>query len=183
VTVTGSSCPGGARETGRSFDRPVGFSELRSWFYHQPQYHRQAPRRQRRRRRRRRRPRRRRPRRPASAGVLAATFTAVAKLVTPTAVPTVVPTALMHQNKAMATAATAFASNLRGALDLLLAPEGNGLCPISVHPSFLSRTAPRGESLPSALTRITAQYDFAKRNKSCGFGAFLRICPPHASPS
>ena len=43
----------------------------------------------------------------------------------------------MHQNKAMATAATAFASNFRGTLDLLTAPEVNGLFPISVHPSFL----------------------------------------------
>jgi hypothetical protein len=41
--------------------------------------------------------------RPASAGVLVA---AVANVVTPTVVPTVVPTALMHQNNAIATAAT-----------------------------------------------------------------------------
>jgi len=109
------------------------------WSYHQ--YHNQRPPRQRRRRRRRRprpRPRPRRRRR-ASAGVLAATFTAVAKLVTPTAVPTVVPTALMHQNKAIATAATAFARNLRGALDLLPVPEGNGLCPIRFTRPFFSR--------------------------------------------
>jgi hypothetical protein len=63
----------------------------------------------------------------------------VAKLVTPTAVPTVVPTALMHQNKAIATAATAFASNFVGTLDLLPALEGNGLFPISVTRPFFTR--------------------------------------------
>ncbi len=39
--------------------------------------------------------------------VLVAAVTAVAKVVTPTVVPTVVPTALMHQNTAIAIAATA----------------------------------------------------------------------------
>jgi hypothetical protein len=38
--------------------------------------------------------------------VLVAAVTAVAKVVTPTVVPTVVPTALMHQNTAIAIAAT-----------------------------------------------------------------------------
>jgi hypothetical protein len=38
--------------------------------------------------------------------VLVAAVTAVARVVTPTVVPTVVPTALMHQNTAIAIAAT-----------------------------------------------------------------------------
>jgi hypothetical protein len=58
--------------------------------------------------------------------VLVAAVTAAAKLVTPTvvptAVPTVVPTALMHQNTAIATAATALASSLRGAKMLFPIP-------------------------------------------------------------
>jgi hypothetical protein len=62
--------------------------------------------------------------------VLAAVLTAVAKLVMPTVVPTVVPTALMHQNKAIAIAATALASNLCGVLDLLSARADKRLFPI-----------------------------------------------------
>jgi hypothetical protein len=41
-------------------------------------------------------------------------LTAVAKVVTPTVVPTVVPTALMHQNSAIATAATVWANSFPG---------------------------------------------------------------------
>jgi hypothetical protein len=62
--------------------------------------------------------------------VLVAVLTAVAKLVMPTVVPTVVPTALMHQNKAIAIAATALASNLCGVLDLLSARADKRLFPI-----------------------------------------------------
>jgi hypothetical protein len=51
--------------------------------------------------------------------VLVAAVTAVASVVTPTVVPIVVPTALMHQNTAIATAATALAS---GAKILFLIP-------------------------------------------------------------
>jgi hypothetical protein len=58
--------------------------------------------------------------------VLVAAVTAAAKVVTPTvvptAVPTVVPTALMHQNTAIATTATALASSLRGAKMLFPIP-------------------------------------------------------------
>jgi len=54
--------------------------------------------------------------------VLVAAVTAVASVVTPTVVPIVVPTALMHQNTAIATAATALASNMRGAKILFLIP-------------------------------------------------------------
>jgi hypothetical protein len=46
--------------------------------------------------------------------VIVAPLTAVAKVVTPTAVPTVVPTALMHQNSAIATAATIWANSFPG---------------------------------------------------------------------
>jgi hypothetical protein len=62
--------------------------------------------------------------------VLVAVLTAVARLVMPTVVPTVVPTALMHQNKAIAIAATALASNLCGVLDLLSARADKRLFPI-----------------------------------------------------
>jgi hypothetical protein len=48
--------------------------------------------------------------------------TAVASVVTPTVVPIVVPTALMHQNTAIATAATALASSMRGAKRLFIIP-------------------------------------------------------------
>jgi len=44
--------------------------------------------------------------------VLVAALIAVARVVTPTAVPMVVPTALMHQNTAMAAAATVWANRL-----------------------------------------------------------------------
>jgi hypothetical protein len=80
--------------------------------------------------------------------MVVATFTAVAKVVTPTVVPTVVPTALMHQNKAIAAAATTLASSLRGPLDLLSAREGKTLFPIrapvlSVPTSDLDQAAAR----------------------------------------
>ena len=81
--------------------------------YHQ--YHSQIfPRR--RRRRRRPRPRYLPPRylRPASAGVTVAPVIAVARVVTPRVVPIVVPTALMHQNTAIATAATVWANSFPG---------------------------------------------------------------------
>jgi hypothetical protein len=54
--------------------------------------------------------------------VLVAALTAVANVVTPTVVPTVVPTALMHQNTAIAIAATACANSLRGVKRLLIIP-------------------------------------------------------------
>jgi fructose-bisphosphate aldolase class 1 len=46
--------------------------------------------------------------------VLVAAVTAAAKVVTPTVVPIVVPTVLMHQNTAIAIAATVLASSLPG---------------------------------------------------------------------
>jgi len=55
-------------------------------------------------------------------------FTAVAKPVTPTVVPTVVPTALMHQNTAIAAAATILASTLWGAFKV----------PFAIQSPFLS---------------------------------------------
>jgi hypothetical protein len=48
--------------------------------------------------------------------------TAVASVATPTVVPIVVPTALMHQNTAIATAAAAFASSMRGDNRLFIIP-------------------------------------------------------------
>jgi hypothetical protein len=66
--------------------------------------------------------------------VLVAAVTAAARVVTPTVVPTAVPTvptALIHQNKAIATAATARASSLRGVFGLAPAREdANMLFPI-----------------------------------------------------
>ena len=47
--------------------------------------------------------------------MLVAVVTAVAKAVTPAVVPIVLPTVLMHQNTAIAMAAMALASKLRGA--------------------------------------------------------------------
>jgi hypothetical protein len=85
---------------------------MRCVAYHHHQY--QRPRRQRRRRRRR--------LQPASAVVLVATLTAVASVVTPTVVPTVEPTALRHQNAAIATAAMALASSMRGAVRSFIIP-------------------------------------------------------------
>jgi hypothetical protein len=55
-------------------------------------------------------------------------FTAVAKPVTPTVVPTVVPTALMHQNRAIAAAATILANSLCGAFKV----------PFAIQSPFLS---------------------------------------------
>jgi hypothetical protein len=55
-------------------------------------------------------------------------FTAVAKPVTPTVVPTVVPTALMHQNRAIAAAATTLANSLYGAFKV----------PFAIQSPFLS---------------------------------------------
>jgi hypothetical protein len=70
--------------------------------------------------------------------VLLAAVTAALKVVTPTAVPTVVPTKLMHQNAAIATAATARAKTLRGAFDSLPARgEAKISFAIPRHPSFL----------------------------------------------
>jgi hypothetical protein len=54
--------------------------------------------------------------------VLLAAVTAVASVVTPTVMPIVVPTALMHQNTAIATAAAAFASSMRGDKKLFIIP-------------------------------------------------------------
>ena len=54
--------------------------------------------------------------------MVVAAVTAVAKVVTPTVVPTVVPMALMHQNTAIAIAATACASSLRGEKRLFIIP-------------------------------------------------------------
>src|SRR5262245_2411782 len=92
-------------------------------FYHQYQYGTQIPPRHRRPRRRRRPPRYLRPRylRPASAGALVAALIAVARVVTPTVVP-MVPTALMHQNSAIAMAATVWANSFPGDKRRLLIP-------------------------------------------------------------
>jgi hypothetical protein len=67
--------------------------------------------------------------------VAVATFTAVARVVTPTVVPTVVPTALKHQNKAIAAAATDLASHLRGVR------ADKRLFPIPFNRPFLSHAA------------------------------------------
>jgi hypothetical protein len=69
--------------------------------------------------------------------VAVATFTAVARVVTPTVVPTVVPTALKHQNKAIAAAATDLASHLRGVR------ADKRLFPIPFNRPFLSLAAAR----------------------------------------
>jgi hypothetical protein len=70
--------------------------------------------------------------------VLVAAVTAVAKVVTPTVVPTVVPTALIHQNTAIAAAATTLASRLRGAKMLFLIPL---TLPFSPHICILNQAA------------------------------------------
>jgi hypothetical protein len=67
--------------------------------------------------------------------VLVAAVTAVAKVVTPTVVPTVVPTALMHQNTAIAIAATACASSLRGVKRLFIIRTPFLSLPTSAFPS------------------------------------------------
>jgi hypothetical protein len=54
--------------------------------------------------------------------VLLTALTAVASVVTPTVVPMVVPTALMHQNTAIATAATVCARSFRGVIRLFIIP-------------------------------------------------------------
>jgi hypothetical protein len=69
--------------------------------------------------------------------VLVAAVTAVASAVTPTVVPTVVPTALMHQNTAMAAAATALANSILGAkrtfIILLTLPFSPHICVRAVY--------------------------------------------------
>jgi hypothetical protein len=74
----------------------------------------------------------------------------VARVVTPTVVPTVVPTALMHQNTAIATAATALASSMRGAKRLFIIPL---TLPFSPHISaFFKQVAMRDHRVDSAAT-------------------------------
>lgn len=96
------------------------------------------------------RPRRWRPprRRRASAGVEASVFTAAASVVTPTAVPTVVPTALMHQNSAMAMAATICAKRLVRCV----IPRTQGRCVHNVLPRRGFRPA---QSCPDPITART----------------------------
>jgi hypothetical protein len=71
-------------------------------------------------------------------------------VVTPTVVPTVVPTALMHQNTAIATAATALASSMRGAKRLFIIPLTLSFSPhIS---AFFKQVAMRDHRVDSAAT-------------------------------
>ena len=81
--------------------------------------------------------------------MLVAAVTAVARVVTPTVVPTVVPTALMHQNTAIAMAATALASSLRGAKTLFAIPL---TLPFSPHICIFEAAGMRDLRVDSAAT-------------------------------